>query len=293
MLPPEIFKKIQLLHFKSKRQVTGAFAGRYNSAFKGQGMEFSEVREYVPGDDPRAIDWNVSARLGHPFVKIYHEERELTVILVIDLSGSNTFGTRKKLKREVIAEVAGMLSFLAIQTNDKVGAILFTSKVEKFVPPQKGVSHAWRLIRDIFTTKGEDTLTNLNEALRFLNKSIKRHAIVFLISDFQDTNFEKMLALTARKHDLTIINISDPAEKIPPDVGFLSVQDPETGEHAIINTSDKYFQGKWQELKRGDEKYLRETVLRAGADLVHLPTDRSVVEPLLGLFEMKGRRQGR
>jgi uncharacterized protein (DUF58 family) len=232
----------------------------------------------------------VSARFGHPFVKIFHEERELTVMLLLDLSGSHLFGTRKKFKRELLAEVAGMLAFLAIRTNDKVGAILFSSGVEKFIPPKKGASHVWRLIKEIFTYEPRDLNTNVDEVFTYLNKVAKRHAIVFLISDCMDTGFDRSLRLTARKHDLTIIRVSDPAEEELPDVGMMTVRDPETGQVALINTGSKMLRQRWRTEQRSQRAYLNDLAGRAGVDLVDLYTDGPVVEPLTRLFDRRRRR---
>lgn len=290
MLPEELLKKIQKFHFKTRRLASDLFAGQYESAFKGRGMEFAEVREYQPGDDIRTIDWNVSARFGHPFVKVFHEERELTVMLLLDLSGSHLFGTREKFKRELLAEVAGMLAFLAIRTNDKVGAILFSSRVEKYIPPRKGASHVWRLIKEIFAYEPENLATNIDVVLTYLNRVAKRHAIVFLISDCMDTGFESSLRLTAKKHDLTIIRVSDPAEKELPDLGLMTLRDPETGHVALINTRSKDLRERWRNYRADEAAYLSELLKRAGVDLVDLHTDGSVVEPLTRLFN---NRRGR
>jgi uncharacterized protein (DUF58 family) len=290
MLSADILKKIQKFHFQTKRMANDLFAGQYESAFKGRGMEFAEVREYHPGDDVRAIDWNVSARFGRPFVKVFHEERELTVIFLLDLSGSNLFGTRRKFKRELLAEVAGMLAFLAIRTNDKVGAILFCSRVEKYIPPKKGAAHVWRLIKEIFTYEPQDLTTNLGAALSYLNRVIKRHAIVFLISDCMDTAFEKPLRLTAKKHDLTVIHISDPAEDVFPDVGLIMFRDPETEGMALVNTRDKTLRKRWHEYRRNRKAILAEILKKAGVDLVRLSTDAPVVQPLTQLFDMRRKR---
>jgi uncharacterized protein (DUF58 family) len=290
MLPEELLKKIQKFHFKTRRLASDLFAGQYESAFKGRGMEFAEVREYQPGDDIRAIDWNVSARFGHPFVKVFHEERELTVMLLLDLSGSHLFGTREKFKRELLAEVAGMLAFLAIRTNDKVGAILFSSRVEKYIPPRKGASHVWRLIKEIFAYEPENLATNIDAVLTYLNRVAKRHAIVFLISDCMDTGFESSLRLTAKKHDLTIIRVSDPAEKELPDLGLMTLRDPETGHVALINTRSRDLRERWRNYRADEAAYLSELLKRAGVDLVDLHTDGSVVEPLTRLFN---NRRGR
>ncbi len=291
MIPQEVFKKIQGLHFKTKRMASDLFAGRYVSAFKGRGMEFAEVREYSPGDDIRTIDWNVSARYGHPFVKVFHEERELTVMLMLDISGSHSFGTRGKLKRDLLAETAGMLAFLAIRTNDKVGAMLFSSGVEKYIPPKKGAPHVWRLIKEIFTYEPLARKTNLNEALTFLNKAVKRHSIVFLISDCIDEGFEKPLRLAAKKHQLTVIRLTDPAEIELPDAGLASLTDPETGENIIINTSQKFVRQKWMEHVYSERRKLTDMLNKAGVDLVELYTNKDVVKPLMKIFEVKGRRQ--
>ena len=290
MLQEEILKKIQKFHFTTRRMANDMFAGQYESAFKGRGMEFAEVREYQVGDDIRTIDWNVSARFGHPYVKVFHEERELTVMLVLDLSGSHRFGTRKKFKRELLAEVAGMLAFLAIRTNDKVGAILFSSKVEKYIPPKKGASHVWRLIKEVFTYQPEDLSTDLDGVLTFLNRVSKRHAIVFLISDCMDTGFEKSLRLTSKKHDLTVIRISDPAEETLPNVGFVYLRDPETGIKTLVNSNSRKLKMKWRAHRDEQKAYLNELFKKAGIDQVELTTDGPVVEPLTRLFESRKRR---
>ncbi|MBW1779675.1 MAG: DUF58 domain-containing protein [Deltaproteobacteria bacterium] len=291
MLSAAVFKKIQKFHFTTKRMANDLFAGQYESAFKGRGMEFAEVREYQIGDDIRTIDWNVSARFGRPFVKVFHEERELTVILVLDLSGSHLFGTKGKFKRELLAEVAGMLAFLAIRTNDKVGAILFSSGVEKYIPPKKGASHVWRLIKEIFTYEPRDLSTNIDAALTYLNRVAKRHSIVFLISDCMDAGFETSLRLTARKHDLTIIQVMDPAEDLLPEVGLVALKDPETGETAWVNSGSKRLKERWRAYREEQRGSLTDLFRKAGVDHVELVTNGRVVEPLTRLFEMRRRRQ--
>lgn len=290
MLSEELLKKIQGFHFKTRHMARDLFTGQYESAFKGRGIEFAEVREYQPGDDIRSIDWKVSARFGHPFVKVYHEERELTVMLLLDLSGSNLFGTRQKFKRELLAEVAGMLAFLAIRTNDKVGAILFSSLVEKYIPPKKGASHVWRLIKEIFTYEPRDLTTNIDAVLTYLNRVSKRHAIVFLISDCLDTDFDRSLKLTAKKHDLTIIRVSDPAEQELPNLGLITLKDPETGKVALINTRSKTLRKRWRLYQQKQSIYLSDLFKRAGVDLVELHTNGPVVEPLMRLFDTRRRR---
>jgi uncharacterized protein (DUF58 family) len=290
MISEELLRKIQRFHFRTKGLANDLFAGQYESAFKGRGMEFAEVREYQIGDDIRSIDWNVSARFGRPFVKVFHEERELTVMLLLDLSGSHLFGSRTQFKRELMAEVAGMLAFLAIRTNDKVGAILFSSRMEKYIAPKKGASHVWRLIKEIFTYEPQDRKTNIDAALTYLNRAAKRHTIVFLISDCMDTGFEKSLRLTAKKHDLTVIRVSDPSEDELPDVGLVTLQDPETGQVALINTRNKGLRERWRIHREEQADYLSNILKRAGVDLVDLSTDGPVVEPLTHLFDTRRRR---
>jgi len=291
MLSEAVVSIKKRFHFTTKRLANDLFAGQYESAFKGRGMEFAEVREYQIGDDIRTIDWNVSARFGRPFVKVFHEERELTVILILDLSGSQLFGTKGKFKRELMAEVAGMLAFLAIRTNDKVGAILFSSGVEKYIPPKKGASHVWRLIKEIFTYEPQDLNTNIDAVLTYLNRVAKRHTILFLISDCMDTGFEKSLRLTAKKHDLTVIRVTDPAEEVLPEVGMIALKDPETGETALINSNSKRLRERWRTYRKEQRDYLTDLFRRAGIDHVELATNGPVVEPLTRLFEMRRRRQ--
>jgi uncharacterized protein (DUF58 family) len=290
MLPEDVLKKIQHFHFRTKRLANDVFAGQYVSAFRGRGMEFSEVRAYQPGDDIRDIDWNVTARFGHPFVKVFHEERELTVMLLLDLSGSHLFGTRGRFKRELLAEVAGMFAFLAIRTNDKVGSILFSSGVEKFIPPKKGASHVWRMIKEIFTYEPRDLSTSIDSVLVYLNRVVKRHAIVFLISDCMDTGFHRSLRLTARKHDLTVLRVRDPAEIDLPEVGYVRLRDPETGKVALINTRNRRVKDGWRAYQREMDDSLRELLKRAGVDLVDLTTNGPVTEPLTQLFTARRKR---
>ncbi len=290
MISGEVLSKIRKFHFRTRYLANDLFAGQYVSAFKGHGMEFAEVREYQIGDDIRSIDWNVSARYGRPFVKIFHEERELTLMLLIDMSGSHQFGTRGRFKRELLAEAAGMLAFLAIRTNDKVGAILFSSQIEKFLPPKKGAPFVWSLIKEIFTFEPANPQTDIDTALSYLNRVVKRHAIIFLLSDCMDEGFDKSLRLTARKHDLTVLRIADPAEIKLPDIGLIRMIDPETYEHGIINTSNKVFRRRWLQERAHHDVYLKDLCTRCGVDLVELRTDRDVVEPLSRLFLQRRKR---
>jgi uncharacterized protein (DUF58 family) len=295
MLPKELYSKIQKLHFRTRFLANDLFAGQYLSAFKGRGMEFAEVREYQVGDDVRDIDWNVSARFGHPFVKIFHEERELTVVLALDLSGSNRFGTQKRFKREVIAEAAGLLSFLAIRTNDRVGAILFSDKVDKFIPPQKGAGHVWLLIKEIFSFEPPSRMTDVGAALVYLNKVVKRHAIVFLISDFlikdPEENLEGPLMLSSKKHDVTALRVRDPAERTLPKAGFVRLKDPETGTCAMINTHDAFVRRQWNRIIATVDDAFSRVLKKSQVPLVELTTDGSVVEPLTAFFHHRGRHR--
>ncbi len=290
MLTPEVLKKIQTLHFKTKYMANNLFAGQYKSAFKGHGIEFAEVREYQEGDDIRTIDWNVSARFGHLFVKVFHQERALNLMLLLDISGSQLFGTCKRFKRELLAEVAGMLAFLAIKTNDKVGAMLFSSKVEKYIPPQKGSTHVWSLIKEIFTFEPNNLGTDIDAALKYLNNVLKRHSIVFLISDCIDTGFERSLKITSTKHDLTVIRLFDPAENILPEVGYITIKDPETDQIISINTRSKSLMEKWNAERKIRKEYFEELVRRSGADFVELATNGPIVEPLARLFDLRRDR---
>jgi uncharacterized protein (DUF58 family) len=291
MLSDEQLKKIQRFHFRTKKMASDLFAGQYESAFKGQGLEFNEVREYQPGDDVRTIDWNVSARFGHPYIKVFHEERELTVMLLLDLSGSQLFGTKQKFKRELLAEVAGMLAFLAIRTNDKVGAILFSSQVEKYIPPKKGTSHVWTLIKEIFTYVPADLGTNIKGVLDYLNRVVKRHAIVFLISDCMDKDFATPLGIASRKHDLTVIRLSDPSEEELPDVGRVCLRDPETDQVLLLNFRNHALREKWRIHRMAQRTNLSDLLRRTGVDLVDIKTDGSVSEPLVRLFDKRRKRR--
>ncbi|CAN2039422.1 von Willebrand factor type A [Candidatus Magnetomoraceae bacterium gMMP-15] len=295
MLPEELYTKIQKFHFRTKYMANDLFAGQYESAFKGRGMEFAEVREYQPGDNIRDIDWNVFARSGHPYVKVFHEERELTVTLLIDLSASNLFGTRKRFKREMIAEVSGLISFAAIRTNDRVGAVLFSADVNKYIPPQKGAAHVWRMIKEIFSFEPPSKGTNIGSALDYLNKVVKRHSIAFLVSDFQIENFgrefENPLKLASRKHDLTAIRVTDPAEKDLPDVGLVRFKDPETSEVIAVNTSDSIIRKNWKHKQKKHDKRLKKALVKSKVDMIELLTNGSVVEPMAAYFHQRENRR--
>lgn len=238
-LPPELFQKIKTIQIRTQRVVNDVFAGEYESAFKGRGMEFEEVREYEPGDDLRHIDWNVTARMGSPFVKVHREERELTVMLAVDVSSSGAFGTVAKLKNEVSAEVAALLAYTAIKSNDRVGLIIFSDRIERYIPPKKGAVHVWRVIREILTFRPTRRSTDLVGALEYLSKVVRRRAVVFVISDFLDEGFTERLRVAARRHDVTAISVSDRREVELPPIGILELEDAETGETILIDTYDR------------------------------------------------------
>lgn len=285
----EIFKKVRRIEIKTRALSQQIFAGQYHSAFKGRGMAFSEVRQYNYGDDVRFIDWNVTARFNAPYVKIFEEEREMTVMLLIDVSGSNLFGTRKQFKSELITEIAAVLSFSAIYNNDKVGVIFFSGEVEKFIPPAKGKSHILRIIRELLTYQPSETQTDIAEALRFLTNVSKRKATVFLISDFVDRGYEQALKIAANRHDLVALNIMDTGEMTLPNIGIIEMADPETGRRIWVDSTSKRVRDTygqwWKELITNNLNTFR----RSGIDTVQLYTDRDYVPALLELFR---RRNG-
>lgn len=285
----EIFKKVRRIEIKTRALSQQIFAGQYHSAFKGRGMAFSEVRQYNYGDDVRFIDWNVTARFNAPYVKIFEEEREMTVMLLIDVSGSNLFGTRRQFKSELITEIAAVLSFSAIYNNDKVGVIFFSGEVEKFIPPAKGKSHILRIIRELLTYQPSETQTDIAEALRFLTNVSKRKATVFLISDFVDRGYEQALKIAANRHDLVALNIMDTGEMTLPNIGIIEMADPETGSRIWVDSASKRVRDTygqwWKELITNNLNTFR----RSGIDTVQLYTDRDYVPALLELFR---RRNG-
>ncbi len=286
--PAEILKKVRRIEIVTRSLVQNVFSGEYKSVFKGRGMEFDEVREYMPGDDVRAIDWNVSARMNHLFVKRFVEERELTVILVVDVSGSSEFGTRKALKSDVQAEIGALIAFSAHKNNDKVGLLLFTDRVERFIPPKKGLRHVLRIVRDLVYHEPEGRGTRIGPALEHLNRVLARRAIVFLVSDFQDDGFEKALRVTARRHDLVAVWTADRREREIPRRGLFRVEDPETGEETWIAAS-----ARRAEAYRALAERRREDLARAfranGVDLVPVSTESSYTEPLVAFFKKRER----
>ncbi len=290
MLPKELIRKIQRIQIRTNRMVSDVFSGEYHSVFKGRGMEFDEVREYQPGDEVRDIDWNVTARFGRPFIKKFVEERELTVMLLVDASGSSWFGTRGRFKNELAAEVCAVLAFSAIRNKDKVGLIVFTDRIEKYVPPAKGSRHVLRVIREILYFRPEGTGTDIEGALSFLNRVTRRRAVAFLVSDFRDRGYEKALLIAGKRHDLISIMISDPRENDLPPVGLIGLRDAESGETIEIDTGDRKFRELYRKRNREEEERLLKTFRGADIDCIRLSTDRPYVTALRRFFLQREKR---
>ncbi|TSA35599.1 MAG: DUF58 domain-containing protein [Verrucomicrobiaceae bacterium] len=288
--PKEILKKIRRLELRTRRLVNAGFAGQYHSVFKGRGMNFEEVREYAAGDEIRSIDWNVTARMNTPYVKKFTEERELTVMLVVDLSASGTFGSVELSKRELAAEVASILAFSAINNNDKVGLLLFSDDVELFIPPKKGRLHTLRLIREMLYFEPKGRGTNLAGALDYLNRVTSRRAVVFLISDFIAPDFEKSLTVSSRRHDVVAMPVSDPGESSLPDVGIITLEDAETGEQIDINTGSRAVRQGLKDLEEKRRKGLERLLRSRRIDIVRLTTNEDYLLPLRAFFEQRERR---
>jgi uncharacterized protein (DUF58 family) len=290
VIPKEILKKVKRIEIQTRGLVNDVFSGEYHSVFKGRGMEFSEVREYQIGDDVRTIDWNVTARSGHPFVKVYEEERELTVILVVDVSSSGDFGTVNQMKGEIAAEICALLAFSAIKNNDKVGLVVFTDEVEKYVAPKKGKSHVLRVVREILYHKPQGHRTDITAALEFLSRVTTRRAVVFLVSDFQSTDYERALQIANKKHDIVAITVTDPREIDLPDVGFIELEDAETGETFLVDTTSMEVRDDF--VKRTAATMTERTKLfrSMNVDYIDIRTDESYVEPLIRFFRMRAKR---
>jgi uncharacterized protein (DUF58 family) len=283
----DLLKKVRLIELKTRGLSEHIFSGEYHSAFKGRGMTFSEVREYTHGDEVRTIDWNVTARFGHPFVKIFEEERELTAMLVADVSGSENFGTAGQLKRELITEACATIAFSAIRNNDKVGLILFSDKVEKFIPPKKGRTHILRLVRELLEFKPASRGTDITEALRFLNNVIKKRSIAFLISDMMDEGYEDALKIANRRHDLVVLRTSDPREGELPNVGLVQFTCPETGITRWVNTGSSAIRHAYRAAALKHQHRTQEILLRAGVDHATITTLEGYVRPLMRLFKQR------
>jgi uncharacterized protein (DUF58 family) len=290
MLPREILRQIRRLQLRARRAVEDLLGGEYHSVFKGTGIAFEEVREYQPGDDIRAIDWNVTARMGHPFVKRFIEERERTVLLAVDCSGSQQFGTGLRQKREVAAELAAVLAFSAVSNNDRVGLVQFTDRVERFVPPRKGSRHVLRLIRDVLFFEPVHHGTCLRAGLDFLNRVLRRRTIVFLLSDFQDAGYESSFKRAGRRHDLIALRIADPAEETLPLVGLMEMEDAETGERLLVDTSDRDVRARFHANVNERRRALKQLAAQAHTDLVEVSTDGSHLDALVRFFRLRERR---
>jgi uncharacterized protein (DUF58 family) len=292
-VPSDVMRQVRLLELRTRGLVNSLFSGEYRSVFKGQGMEFSEVREYQPGDEVRSIDWNVTARMRRPYVKRYIEERELTVMLAVDLSGSERFGTRRRFKSELASELAAVLAMSAIRNNDRVGTLLFTDRIELVVPPKKGRRHALRLMRDLLVFNPEGRGTDIAGATEYLNKMLPHKTIIFLVSDFLATEIERPLKMLAQRHDLVAVTIEDPSELELPDIGLARLVDPETGQTLDVDTSDprvrEAFEHNVAEEREGRQKLLR----RLAVDEVPVMTDGSIVEPLFRFFRRRETRTRR
>jgi uncharacterized protein (DUF58 family) len=286
----EILQKVRKIEIKTRRMTNQVFSGHYHSAFKGRGMAFSEVREYQFGDDIRSIDWNVTARFNHPYIKVFEEERELTVMLLIDVSNSNQFGTQSSFKADIITEIASVLAFSAIQNNDKVGVIFFTDMVEKFIAPAKGKSHILRIIRELITFKPKSKGTNLQEGLRYLTNVIKKQCTAFVLSDFNDQQFKESLQIAARKHDIAAIQIVDKAEMAIPDLGLLQVRDQESGSIKFVDTSDSKVRRAYENWYINHQKYVTQSFKSSGIDHVIVQTGGDSIKSLTQLFHLRERR---
>jgi uncharacterized protein (DUF58 family) len=290
MLPREILQKVRRIEITTRRVVTDVLAGEYHSIFKGRGMEFSDVREYQLGDDIRTIDWNVTSRTGTLHVKKFVEERELTVLLMLDASGSADFGTASRFKREVAAEMGALLAFSAIKNNDRVGAIVFTDEVEMFIPPRKGRPHVLRVIRDLLYFEPKGRKTNLAMAAEYLNCVTRKRAVVFILSDFLTAGFEKPLRVAAKKHDLIAIFISDPREREIPAVGLVELEDSESGERLLVDTNDRRALALFSERVRRRTGEQTEALKAMGVDIIEITTGAPYDIPLQRFFEMRARR---
>jgi len=291
MIPKELAKKIRYIQIRTSKTVNDVLAGQYHSVFKGRGMEFEEVREYQPGDEVRSIDWNVTARMGHPYVKRFVEERELTIIFLVDLSASGAFGSVRQMKNELSAELCALLAFAAIKNNDKVGLIIFTDCVELFVPPKKGLSHVLRVIRELLYFKPRQAKTDIAGALDYLGRITTKRAVVFLISDFLASGFEKQMRLAGKRHDLIAASITDPREVRMPNVGLIELEDAETGELIVLDTGSARVRRQYERLGRERARELKGLFASMGVDNIEVHTDRDYVRDLARFFISRERKR--
>ena len=287
----EIIKRIRKIEITTRNLVSELFSGEYHSLFKGQGLEFSEVRSYQDGDSFRQIDWNVSARMGHPYIKKFEETRELNVMLLVDTSASTLFGTKSNLKSEYITEIAAVLSFSALSNNDKVGLCLFSDQIEKYVPPRKGKKSALRILRDILYCQPQSNATNIKQAVEYIYRLLKKRSIIFVISDFLDEGYLDSLRLLAKKHDLIALKIRDKAEQTLPKAGLLNLRDPESGEIFSVNSNSRKVRNRYQELIAAQDQQLAENFKKARIDLVNLYTDEPYAPELMKFFKLRIRQK--
>ncbi|MFC2129912.1 DUF58 domain-containing protein [Bacteroidota bacterium] len=287
----ELLKKVRKIEIRTRGLSKQLFSGEYHSAFKGKGMAFSEVREYQFGDEIRTIDWNVTARFNHPYVKIFEEERELTVMLLVDMSASESFGTQSQFKNELITELCAVLAFSAIQNNDKIGVIFFSDKIEKFIPPKKGKTHILRIIRELINFKPENTGTNIGEALRYFTNVVKKRSIAFILSDFINSGFDEAIKIAGSKHDTIAVQIYDRRESELPNMGLMKVIDSETGKKMWIDSSNKTVRNNYSDWWNNKQEELRSLFIKNKVDIIKLRTDESYVQPLMNFFKKRGSRR--
>ena len=283
----EILKKVRKIEIKTRRLSDHIFSGEYHTSFKGRGMTFSEVRQYQYGDDVRAIDWNVTARYNEPFVKVFEEERELTMMLMVDISGSESFGTKNQLKRDMVTEIAATLAFSATQNNDKIGLLLFSDQIELFIPPKKGKSHVLRIIRELIEFESKSKKTDLSQALKYLSSVLKKKAIVFLISDFMVKDYEHTLKIASKRHDVTGIRVFDQREESIPNIGIVNMLDAETGETLLVDTTSKKVRMDYEKYYRENVNYFKDIFSKCGAGTISSRVDESYVTKLLGYFKSR------
>lgn len=291
MIPREVLKQVRRIEISTRGLVNEVFSGEYHSVFKGRGMNFAEVREYQYGDDIRSIDWNVTARSGAPFVKIFEEERELTVMLVVDVSASGDFGSRRRLKSEVAVEICALMAFSATKNNDKVGLIIFSDRIEKFVPPRKGRKHVLRVLRELLYHEPEGRGTDITGALEYLTHVQRKKAVTFLVSDFRDDGFERALSIAGRRHDLIAVRLSDVREQELPPLGYLELEDPETGERVVVNTSSPDFRQAFEGRVARRRSELDRALRRSKVDVIEIDPGEPYVKPLMRFFQERARRQ--
>ena len=291
MSTSSLLKKVRKIEIKTRGLSNHIFAGEYNTAFKGKGMAFSEVREYQSGDDVRSIDWNVTARYNSPYIKIFEEEREMTVMLLVDVSGSGNFGTKQQFKREIATELSAVLAFSAIKNNDKVGVIFFSDIIEEFVPPKKGKSHILRIIRQILSFKPQNKKTNISQAIEYFNNVMKKRCICFILSDYISSSFEKPLRVASKKHDVVALKVSDKREKTIPNIGIVPFKDSETEKVILLDTSSKLVRETFQKKQKEKQSEIEKLFPRCGVDLININTGEDYVKPLINFFKNRDRRR--